>query len=442
MSDGIEEIVEVTITALTTFPDVVGFGTPLALCHHGYWPERVRFVRSDKELADAGVPAWHPVRRIAQKVFGSPIRPSRLGIGKRIAQATQTLRMFPTSNTDGVEYAFTLDYLGASVEVSYTVDDDTIEAVATGIAAEIGAVAGLTITSTATYVQIVAAAGTLVNLRSLPLPTLLGVLDTTANPSVADSLDACLAASPNGWYGLLLDTTGAAEIAAAAAWIQANGKLALFNTSDYTTLDSEIDSDVLSAGQAASYSRSGVITSFRELLSYSAAAWMGCRLPLVPGGYTWNLVTLPGVTVDALTSGQVGVLHGKGGNVYTSIAGFGATRKGTALSGEFLDITHGIDETQRRIQERVLGILKAASDAGRKVPYTDTGVDIVRSGVLQVLGQKEVDGFINPGYVVQAPRVADVDPAVKAGRLLPDITFTAQMQGAIHTVTVVGTLTI
>jgi hypothetical protein len=48
----------------------------------------------------------------------------------------------------------------------------------------------------------------------------------------------------------------------------------------------------------------------------------------------------------------------------------------------------------------------------------------------------------DPAPEVTAPAVADVDSITKAGRILPDVKFTATLAGAIHNLEISGTLSV
>ena len=48
----------------------------------------------------------------------------------------------------------------------------------------------------------------------------------------------------------------------------------------------------------------------------------------------------------------------------------------------------------------------------------------------------------DPAPEVTAPAVKDVDPVTKAGRILPDVKFTATLAGAIHQLEIDGTLSV
>ena len=116
------------------------------------------------------------------------------------------------------------------------------------------------------------------------------------------------------------------------------------------------------------------------------------------------------------------------------------TTFGITASGEYVDITRFIDWLDARIKERIFGVL--ANNA--KVPYTDAGVDLMRGQVLAQLQQGITAGGLaaDPAPTVQAPLVADIDPADKANRNLPDITFQATLAGAIHQLEISGVLSV
>ena len=199
--------------------------------------------------------------------------------------------------------------------------------------------------------------------------------------------------------------------------------------------------DVMSDLQSFAYARTAIIYSQARLLNWSGAAWGGNRLSSDPGSSTWAYKTLAAVQVDAnLTGGQVSVIESKGGNVYRTIAGVNVTTFGITASGEFIDVTRFIDWLDQRIKERIFGVL--INNA--KVPFTDGGVDLMRAQILAQLNQGITAGGLaaDPAPVVTAPLVADIDPADKAARILPDIFFTATLAGAIHTLVITGVLSV
>jgi hypothetical protein len=175
-----------------------------------------------------------------------------------------------------------------------------------------------------------------------------------------------------------------------------------------------------------------------------AAAWLGVRFPTTPGKANWAFCTLAGVPASNLTDGQKEVLLGKNINTYTPVANLNSTQNGFTATGEFIDITHGVDWLHARLQERIFAAIKNASDSGRKIPYTDAGVDTIRGLVLAQLDEGIKNEFLaaTPKPTVTFPKVKDINPAEKIARHLPDGEFTATFAGAINKVTLAGSISV
>lgn len=173
--------------------------------------------------------------------------------------------------------------------------------------------------------------------------------------------------------------------------------------------------------------------------SFPEFAWMGGQLPKTPGSITWKFKTLIGITPDVLTSTAIGNVKGKNCNVYETIANISMAHEGVVSSGEFIDIIRGVDWIQARISERVFTLLANAD----KIPYTDPGVEMIKTEIQAVLEQA-VDNnvLVENTITITAPKVADVSPTDKANRFLPDIKFGATLAGAIHKVKIDGKLSV
>jgi hypothetical protein len=173
-------------------------------------------------------------------------------------------------------------------------------------------------------------------------------------------------------------------------------------------------------------------------------AWAGGMLPTDPGAGTWIYRTLKGVTVNRLTGAQTTAADAKNANHYTVVGGVNVMRQGKSGSGEFIDVTHFVDWLHARLQERIFGILANASAAGKKIPYTDSGVDTMRGAILaQLLEGVRVGGLAaDPAPTVTAPKVKDVDPSDRINRILPDMEFQGTLAGAIHKLVITGNLSV
>jgi hypothetical protein len=446
----LDDVVQLTITTQTVFPTRLGFGIPLLLAYHTVTPEVVRSYKSIKEITDAGFSVNHPVYKMAQACFSQNPRPTSVVVGKRTRVHTQTVRLIPVTITQGFVYSFVVvTPAGVETTISYTVPGAaTVASIVTALTALINPLVGVDAVDATTHVTVTpTTAGDLFDLRDMPRPSDMKVLTVTANPGsggiVADLTDV-EAIDSTTWYGILIDSNSEAEINALAAAVETRRKLFIASTMDSDVLDNAVTTDIASDLKTANYARTAIMYYGRQMLNYPAAAWMGGMLPTDPGAGTWIYRTLAGITVDALTGGQATNADTKRANHYTNLGGINVTRQGYSSSGEFLDVTHFVDFLFARIQETIFAALAQASASGKKIPYTDAGVDVVRGLILSVLTRGIQQGGLaaDPAPVVTAPKVTDVDPADRAARILPDVNFTATLAGAIHKLQIEGILSV
>jgi hypothetical protein len=225
----------------------------------------------------------------------------------------------------------------------------------------------------------------------------------------------------------------------AAAWAETQKKI-YFLTSDASDIPTSATDDLFSDLKALNYDRT--VMCYHSGLSsddmYMAEAWMGECMPYDPGSQTWSFKTLTGITAYNLTSSQRTYILGKYGNIYTSTAGISNTENGKVASGEYIDIIRGIDWLEARIAENIFSELINT----RKIPFTDEGIAIIEGLLREILNEAVGVGLITNDYEVSVPKAADVSSANKLARTLPDITFTATLQGAIHYVTLSGTVSV
>lgn len=264
--------------------------------------------------------------------------------------------------------------------------------------------------------------------------------DNTPNRGVEDDLAACQLEDPD-WYGLCIESNNADEISAAALWAEANGKLFGATTNDSGVADADTVDDIATAMQEFGYARTFTIYNGNSNYGFSACAWLGKNFPYVPGKKTWNLNAFSGVAVDSLNPGQVSAILAKRASCYVSISGISVTQGAKLADGNFIDTRHFIDWLQAEIQVRVFALLAGADG---KIPFTDKGVQAVVSEIYGALAQGITNGGLaaSPKPTVTVPLVADVSTIDRAARNLPDITFTATLAGAIHTVAVSGLVSV
>ena len=113
--------------------------------------------------------------------------------------------------------------------------------------------------------------------------------------------------------------------------------------------------------QSNSFNRSALLFSPASAALGIDAGWLGGFLPDTPGSYNTAYMTISGVPADVLTASQqaacigspVAGTKGKNVNIYTALQGVGVTQTGTMGSGQFIDITVGVDSLYFAIQTAV-----------------------------------------------------------------------------------------
>lgn len=176
--------------------------------------------------------------------------------------------------------------------------------------------------------------------------------------------------------------------------------------------------------------------------TFPEAAWVGLMLSSDPGSETWKFKTLTGVVPvprTSLTSTEEANALSKNANLYTPLAGVGATHEGTMGTGRYIDIQRGIDWIEARIGEAVLTRLLNSP----KIPYTDGGATILEGEIEKILDQAVNQNILGPllddsgdFYRITVPKVKDQSTTDRASRYFPGITAQAQMAGAIHSLAI------
>lgn len=259
----------------------------------------------------------------------------------------------------------------------------------------------------------------------------------TSDTDVTASL-AAIQAENDDWYGVVADTSSTGvDAEALAAWVESAKKFCILWTDDEDTLSSSSTGDLAYKLKALGYDRTAVI--YHDGEGYPDAAWMGEGFPYEPGESTWAFKTLKGVSPDNLSGSAETALKAKNCNYYHTIGGVNITENGKVASGEFVDIIIGTDWIEARLREAVYSALVN----NRKFPYDDNGITAMQGIVNGVLQQAVGQGILQANSVeVSVPKYADIPQADRIARKLPDIKFTALYLGAIHAVSISGSISV
>lgn len=428
----LSDIVSISISANTVVPSRVGFGTPLILDYNSRFTDKLtRVYTSTIAMLADGFVVGDPAYKMAQAIFNQNPKVTQVRVGRTTHAPTQVIKLTPiahdthlyTVNINGTDKTFTSDGSATAAEIVI------------GLVAAIGVFSGVTATSTdaGATITLTGTAGTLFEYYVNDLD--LTQSDNTADPTSATDLASIILESDD-FYTIHPTCHGAGITVALAAAVESLKKILITEGANSTEL---AGTGIGSTLKTAAYVRT--VFSYNERpWQFLGAAWAGKVLPQDPGSATWKFKTLAGITPSTLTATQIGLLEGKNVNYYSTIAGINIMQQGKSASGEFVDVTQGIDWLTQRLMERIFGDLANSL----KIPFTDTGIGVIESDVRAQLREGINVGFLaaSPEPVVTVPKAADISTANKALRKLTGVEFSATLAGAIHSVTITGTVSV
>ncbi len=269
-----------------------------------------------------------------------------------------------------------------------------------------------------------------------------------------------LALMTNAWYGLMFAAAtppAASDHIAVAGFIQGSSPSHIYGvtTQDTTTLNANTSTDLASQLQALAYTRTFI--HYSSSSPYACAGIFGNAFTVNFNGST-TTITIKfkqdvGVTAETLTETQAAALNQKNCNVFVNYNNATAIiQQGQMCSGVFFDTIHGTDWLQNDIQTAIYNDLYSAT----KIPQTDAGVTRLINDVTGCLHQAVVNGLVAPGvwlgpavgaivtgqtlpngYYVYAPQVSTQSAAARAARQAPVIQACIKLAGAIHSASVI-----
>lgn len=417
-----------------------GFGKPLILGAYSKaaWGERAR-VYSNLDGVAADFAAGTPEHAIASALFSQDKVPEKIVIGRGTRTPTQVFTLRVQTATQGADYEVFVD--GRSAK--FTAADAVIANILAGMKGAIDAlgIAGVTTLVVAgTSLTITGAAGAWHTLKIVNVDLVDGT-ETTADPGVATDLGE-IAIAYSDFYEVLSPFSGANIGPAIAGWTESNRRACALQF-----LDSGIVTDADGGATDVAHVLKGLARARCAMFYHPdsaeglAAAAAGRFLPEDPGSETWALKTLRGVTAPKLSGTHVENLKAKNCGFYASVASRGAVFDGKTASGEWIDVVRGRDALQVEIQA---GIVDALTDpAVKKIAFTDAGLSILGAVVKRALKKFEDRGFLVAGSsVVNVPKASSYTANERSTRSATGITFSANLAGAIHLVSINGTVTV
>lgn len=429
-----DNLVTVNITIEDAAVSQAGFGTPMILTHEAaFGPELVRSYSSIVAMTTDGFAAAGATVLAATAILAQNPKVTTLKVGIRGSTATaQTVICTVATPITATTYTVTINGTAFTFLSVTAIAADISLGLVTAIN---GGTEPVTATDNldGTFDLIADVAGTLFGL------TTTFNLITQDDQSLEDGIAADYTAvkgEDEDFYGVFMTSNATLEIAALATAVEADRKLFIAQSSDSDIL-SDTAGNIAETLELAGLNRTALIFN-RNNLSYANGAWMGKQFPKNPGQTTWAYKALAGVTVDVLSDTQIANIQANDANHYTTTKNLPFTLFGTAASGRFIDITRGIDWLTIRMQERMLQLL---ANSG-KVEYTQSGITALENEVRAQLQEAVGFSVITDDFTVTPPKIEDVSDADKASRVLGNLNFSATLQGAIHTVTVNGSVSV
>jgi len=425
----LDTIMNLQITVESRALSTESFGTPMLVGYHTAWIDRLvtEYAQAD-DMLDDGFTADDALYKAAQIVKSQNPCPSTFKVGRRVVPLTQKVELGVLNTTAGFKYKGTIGGKALVYTVLPAATPTTVAlALATAITALAAGAAAAALVGIVTVMT--TAPGTVLDFdipeRGLSIKDV--TVDTTTDNELPDINE-----EDNKWYGLLVvDSSSKATALHIAGWTEAHRKIATIQSADTEVLDATVLDDTFSALKGSSYARTNAIYH-RAIggVEWLAAGWQADALTRDPGRATWAFKIVHGVKFDKLNQGQETALQGKFASHYTEVGG---TFEGHSGSGEYMDTIRFIDWVYSTMRSTVLGLF----ENNQKIPFTDTGVDLLRSAIMTVIQQGiDVGGFsATPKPSVDAPLVKTIAAVDRINRTLPNVSWTANLAGAIHRMT-------
>lgn len=440
----VSDIIQVTVSVRNRTPSLLAFGVPMVLAYHtvGTGGGLVRRYKSLDEVYADGHALDGAVYRACAKIFQQSPRPPVVKVGRRATATTQDIRFTPQSVATGRVYSFSVESEGVSYEVTYTAvggDDATDVCDALKVALDSHGISGCTTLVTGGKLKVTYGTTGLM-LSFSDLCAYLTLEDFSSVGDLLDDYDAVILEDPAFYCVIVADNQSADATLAMAGVVETQLRILVADAIDSACLDPEDTSNVLYDAKEAGYKRS-YIQFCRTVAGFGSVALAGNRLVAPPGSDTWAYKDCVGVSPDSFNATEQGALDANNGNYFSEVGGIRNTFWGKSPSGEYIDVIRGLDALIATIQSNVYFLLSNSP----KVPFTEAGVAQVKAEVKSGLKKHSKDpyNFITPDkYTVSAPAVADVSSGDKLARFLDGVSFTGEVQGAIHTVGVAGSLSL
>lgn len=444
----LDRIVNVQISLNTTGISMEGFSTLLIVGPHAHSLSRVETYTDADSMIDDGFSADDPLYLAAVDAFSQIPRPAQVKIGRQLVDAVNvTVKKVTTTGKYKVTIS-TKDTNGnvTATPYEYTNNNGDEDDILDGIAALITADSTAAVTASVAN-SVLALTGSSGGSFKVEVSSMLSMANKTVTETVADMM-AAITDNDNDWYGWAFVDRTQTNILAAANWTEAHRKLFGTAIAEAGAMDADVTTDTGYLLYNNNFYRTFWFYHKDAATDYPECAVFARCFAILPGGETWALKKLGGVTTDPLTETQYLAITKKNGNTFERFRNVSITQNGKVAAGEWIDVIRFRDWLQ---EEMTVNIFNALINSD-KIPYTDEGIAIIEARMRQALrlGQErggiapteyDEDGNENLGFTITVPLSSNISANQKASRILNDVKFTARLAGAIHVVNIAGSLT-
>jgi len=262
---------------------------------------------------------------------------------------------------------------------------------------------------------------------------------------------AAIRAVNDTWFAVAVEANdmAAADATALAAAVSALPGLRQLHlrTNDADVLVGAEDEDLASVMAAANFDQVRVVYHSLAATTYPEMAILGRVLPIPesrttgPGSAAWHDQPIVGIPGDVFTTTQRAALDAKNAEYMCQVAGAVRSLGGKMAGGEWGDVMHGLAWLETRLAEDVYELIARAGNRRQKIPFTDEGIARVE-GVIRDRLAKGVDiGLLVNDFTTSAPKREDTAFGDRTNRILKDLTFEANLAGAIKFAQITGVVT-
>ena len=442
----ISSIVNVNVSPATRPIATANFSIPLFLSTHNVFTERARAYTSVAEATQDGFDTQHPVVKFLSGIYNGGFPPSKVWVGRKLLES---ISIVPNVAVDDTTYSFKI-YVGGT-ETVISIDSGTsatLDSIATALVAAMSGVAGVTVTDDTGSLTITPTDIDAV-LTVYDITSNLGAIYTTdSSESWTTCYNAVRTYLTEDYLFLGCDSHAKADQEELFGLASSNDDFYVTTSGASEILDPADSTDIMSEMKALSYQKGMVMYHSQADTYYPEGAIIGAWAGTDAGTTTIHGRTLVGVPTDDLSETQVSTIQAKNGSSYVEIAGGGFLLDGFVPDGNFCDTIRFSLWLESRVAESVFGLIKRKSDTGRKVPFNNIGIAMVRQAIAEPLdlaasrGATTKDEETGEFYTIITPTRLEVPENDRANRFLPDVEFYVIYSSAIHRCKINGTVSI